>query len=1406
MRDMEVRGNRFGAKEMKAKKPGYLGCFESTSGPQDSLTKLGELSDTECATLCRGLALDGQTPEAEMSKMQNAANSAVPLRDVDDANKQEFMTGGKNKKYKGGFPIARESATLPAIPSGKDTSKDFPSIYEEIPANSGQFVPLGSDASYSTSIYLNKPGEKVNKYGYVILEANDGEINPDQSANETETESGLEHTYFEGNEKDARVEIDVQHSSYSTTIYSSKPAEKPDMVKHEYLDLGASDSAITLEKFARVQELQFRSEYTYIERNGKPLEKDHNDSSFSASVYSSKDIEKSEVDKHGYLLLDENCAQNNPDHSGTSQEPKSLSEHPKMGENVPLVQEHKDPSYLAAVCSSKRREEPETDRHGNLVPEENTGQINSDDSLTSREPKCLPENAKISKREKCTPPMKDINDPLYSASIDPSKHIEKPELDAHGYLVLEANATHTIDCSKGSLTFVIQADNEVSAIADRWEIQSSNEQRIMIWLQSVNNPYVEITVEDEISTIKHEVVLLGAMKSSPIISLGNKLRLGLYTSDPAIYIPSDECAIRCRERRQDSSVAVIRQGACLCVPSDTFNIMSSSDTYLHDWSCPRMEELTFRPDVYYAFDVSYGFCDQFDIVINGRWDSNTAWFGSLVNLTCHEGYVVKGGTTLQCAGQSGRSTYFPVWNSSVPYCEAVDTLLSFVIVLSHPGNKSTCGHPGNVPHGKWNANTTLLGSLVTLHCDDGYFISGSATLLCMTSSDDDQTSHSLVWNASTPYCQAVARKCPNFPGNKSKCDHPGNVSHGKWYSNATLNGNMVFTLHCDEGYTLNGNATLLCIAPFDSGLSSHSSYSNVSTPTCQLVEVPDNKPKCRHPGDVSHGKWDSNITWLGSIVSLNCDEGYVVSGNSKLQCVGNSVESPSTHPPVWNASIPICQAVGSTGVSLLLISLTSSLAVFVILLCVITTVGCLYRRKRYKTSSNPSQIDNDLTLVTGSRAINVAVPLYTMVPSVSQTTSAEGYPVPAGAEDSAFDPDHIYQDADEVRRNVAEMHRISESSVLVEGDGNNGSSTEQLPFTSDQSLGAECQLGRSHLMPSSGAEEYEQLKFPFTVTSGQGTAMKQARLFDATEYNSLESTRGPVIGHSPHGTSSSHAMDLSSAFDSDDYSQLNRPLDSLRRGCVYDKSDESAGEMAPNCAASLGNCAQLYASVQKRRDGLSENDSSIEASQSITEDEKGASATPVELYAKVDKTRDKFSQKDSSVSARRLEELYAKVDKQVNGTSKENSFIDGQEQTATSINGAETAPVDLYVNVDMRGGNFLEEDNSVPSCMLDELYAKVDKQTDGRSMENGSIGRKAETTRDDTAPVELYVNVDKRDGDFPKEDSFPLARGCEELYAKVGKQRDRRSNGNGSSDGHQGTAEGENVSGSSALEIYATVD
>ncbi|XP_072163656.1 uncharacterized protein [Diadema setosum] len=84
----------------------------------------------------------------------------------------------------------------------------------------------------------------------------------------------------------------------------------------------------------------------------------------------------------------------------------------------------------------------------------------------------------------------------------------------------------------------------------------------------------------------------------------------------------------------------------------------------HRNDCPRI--LTVR----LKCRDSHGFCDYPGDVSNGYWDSNITSFGSEMTLTCGQGFILTGNPTLQC-GRSGWSTYFPVWNASVPSCRAV---------------------------------------------------------------------------------------------------------------------------------------------------------------------------------------------------------------------------------------------------------------------------------------------------------------------------------------------------------------------------------------------------------------------------------------------------------------------------------------------------------------------------------------------------------------------------------------------------------------------------------------------------------------------------------------------------------------------------------------------------------------
>ncbi|XP_072164235.1 LOW QUALITY PROTEIN: uncharacterized protein [Diadema setosum] len=92
------------------------------------------------------------------------------------------------------------------------------------------------------------------------------------------------------------------------------------------------------------------------------------------------------------------------------------------------------------------------------------------------------------------------------------------------------------------------------------------------------------------------------------------------------------------------------------------------------WICPRQTEDEFGRLVHDSFNIPMAFCVYPGHVPNGHWDSNVTSFGSKVTLICDEGYIVNGSATLQCVGLPGRSTYFPTWNVSIPFCFKSETV------------------------------------------------------------------------------------------------------------------------------------------------------------------------------------------------------------------------------------------------------------------------------------------------------------------------------------------------------------------------------------------------------------------------------------------------------------------------------------------------------------------------------------------------------------------------------------------------------------------------------------------------------------------------------------------------------------------------------------------------------------
>ncbi|XP_071489233.1 uncharacterized protein [Diadema antillarum] len=115
-------------------------------------------------------------------------------------------------------------------------------------------------------------------------------------------------------------------------------------------------------------------------------------------------------------------------------------------------------------------------------------------------------------------------------------------------------------------------------------------------------------------------------------------------------------------------------GAVRLKCQEPFGEIESEGRNSQNWTCPRQVDHESGQLVHESFNISVGFCVHPGQVPNGHWDSDMTYFGSEITLTCDESYSVNGSATLQCVWLPGRSTYFPTWNVSIPFCWRSETI------------------------------------------------------------------------------------------------------------------------------------------------------------------------------------------------------------------------------------------------------------------------------------------------------------------------------------------------------------------------------------------------------------------------------------------------------------------------------------------------------------------------------------------------------------------------------------------------------------------------------------------------------------------------------------------------------------------------------------------------------------
>ncbi|XP_011674818.1 uncharacterized protein LOC105443408 [Strongylocentrotus purpuratus] len=125
---------------------------------------------------------------------------------------------------------------------------------------------------------------------------------------------------------------------------------------------------------------------------------------------------------------------------------------------------------------------------------------------------------------------------------------------------------------------------------------------------------------------------------------------------PRFTFPSTARCINSCKTHEIQTIAIMNHVKCFCSTSAEVQLVDAP-------KCSKETTSLLKMAVY---DASVGFCEELNDTIGGSWDSNITWFGSILHLTCMDGYSLKGNGTLQCV--PGLTPYYPMWNDSVPDC------------------------------------------------------------------------------------------------------------------------------------------------------------------------------------------------------------------------------------------------------------------------------------------------------------------------------------------------------------------------------------------------------------------------------------------------------------------------------------------------------------------------------------------------------------------------------------------------------------------------------------------------------------------------------------------------------------------------------------------------------------------
>ncbi|KAF5916573.1 hypothetical protein HPG69_005368 [Diceros bicornis minor] len=296
---------------------------------------------------------------------------------------------------------------------------------------------------------------------------------------------------------------------------------------------------------------------------------------------------------------------------------------------------------------------------------------------------------------------------------------------------------------------------------------------------------------------------------------------------------------------------------------------------------------------------------------NGQISKTDLYFGSRIEFSCSEGYILIGSTTSHCDIQDKGVD----WSDPLPVCVT-----------------DACTNLPDIPHASWEPfryhqptkeDLYDVGTVLKYHCQRGYkpasdepttvicqenfrwtpYIKceevccpepelkngkilehrkGSRVISCGYFYGDTVTYSCFEKRKFSATCQGDGTWHPKTPFCDYDCNFPPTIDHGRHkevdaYSLFTYE----FIYECDEGYTLVGQARLSC----------HFSQWSSAAPQCKALCL---KPRIEH-GQLLVVK-DQYIT--PENVTVQCDSGYRLVGPQSITC---------SEDRTWYPEVPKCE-------------------------------------------------------------------------------------------------------------------------------------------------------------------------------------------------------------------------------------------------------------------------------------------------------------------------------------------------------------------------------------------------------------------------------------------------------------------------------------------------------------------